>query len=149
MSFLSGLFGRKYAAIGPAEARRRVVGGAVLLDVREPSEWRAGHAPKARHIPLNDLDRRRKEIPAGRDLLTPTVEVVQRDVPGLGCVPGAPLGGLADVEQHRAADDAAPGLGRADRGVLAAEQAGQETHRPFPSWSAADVRGRPAAAALV
>ena len=70
MSFLSGLFGRKYASIGPAEARYRVDGGAVLLDVREPSEWRAGHAPKARHIPLNDLDRRRKEIPAGREIIT-------------------------------------------------------------------------------
>ena len=63
MSFLSGLFGRKYASIGPTEARRRVDGGAVLLDVREPSEWRAGHAPKARHIPLNDLDRRRRGAP--------------------------------------------------------------------------------------
>src|SRR5664280_2389903 len=70
MSFLSGLFGRKYASIGPADARRRVDGGAVLLDVREPSEWRAGHAPKARHIPLNDLDRRRKELPAGREIIT-------------------------------------------------------------------------------
>ena len=59
MSFLSGLFGRKYASIGPTEASSRVDRGAVLLDVREPAEWRAGHAPKARHIPLNDLDRRR------------------------------------------------------------------------------------------
>ena len=70
MSFLSGLFGRKYASIGPTEASSRVDEGAVLLDVREPSEWRAGHAPKARHIPLSDLDRRRKELPAGREIIT-------------------------------------------------------------------------------
>ena len=70
MSFLSGLFGRKYASIGPADAQRRIDDGAVLLDVREPSEWRVGHAPKARHIPLNDLDRRRKELPAGREIIT-------------------------------------------------------------------------------
>ena len=70
MSFLSGLFGRKYPSIGPTEARHRVDGGAVLLDVREPSEWRAGHAPKARHLPLNDLDRRRRELPAGREIIT-------------------------------------------------------------------------------
>jgi rhodanese-related sulfurtransferase len=25
--------------------------GGLLLDVREPDEWRAGHAPGARHIP--------------------------------------------------------------------------------------------------
>jgi rhodanese-related sulfurtransferase len=70
MSFLSGLFGRKYASIGPAEASRRVDGGAVLLDVRESAEWRAGHAPEARHIPLTDLDRRRRELPAGREIIT-------------------------------------------------------------------------------
>jgi rhodanese-related sulfurtransferase len=70
MSFLSGLFGRKYASIGPTEASRRVNLGAVLLDVREPAEWRAGHAPKARHIPLTDLDRRRKELPDGREIVT-------------------------------------------------------------------------------
>jgi rhodanese-related sulfurtransferase len=29
--------------------------GAVLIDVREPHEWRAGHARGARLIPLNQL----------------------------------------------------------------------------------------------
>lgn len=29
--------------------------GAVLIDVREPFEWRAGRARGARHIPLADL----------------------------------------------------------------------------------------------
>ncbi|MET8579923.1 rhodanese-like domain-containing protein [Streptomyces collinus] len=28
---------------------------AVLLDVREPDEWQAGHAPGAVHLPLSDL----------------------------------------------------------------------------------------------
>ncbi len=70
MSFLAGLFRRQYGSVGPAEAQRRAEGGAVLLDVREPSEWRAGHAPRARHIPLNDLDRRSRELPAGRDIIT-------------------------------------------------------------------------------
>ena len=70
LSGLSGLSGRKYASIGPADAQRRTDDGAVLLDVREPSEWRAGHAPKARHIPLADLDRRHKELPAGREIIT-------------------------------------------------------------------------------
>lgn len=30
-------------------------GEAVLLDVREPKEWSAGHAPQARNIPLGEL----------------------------------------------------------------------------------------------
>lgn len=34
-----------------------------LLDVREPDEWEAGHAPGARHIPLGDLSARSAEVP--------------------------------------------------------------------------------------
>ena len=55
MSFLQSLFRRSHAAIGPAEARQHIDNGAILVDVREPAEWRAGHAPEARHIPLGDL----------------------------------------------------------------------------------------------
>jgi len=36
---------------------------AFLLDVREPDEWEAGHAPGARHIPLGELGARSEEIP--------------------------------------------------------------------------------------
>lgn len=43
-------------AIPPAEAARLVEQDlAVLLDVREPGEWKAGHAPRARHVPLGQL----------------------------------------------------------------------------------------------
>ncbi|MBK1784435.1 rhodanese-like domain-containing protein [Prauserella cavernicola] len=34
----------------------------VLLDVREPDEWAAGHAPEAVHIPLGDLPARAGEL---------------------------------------------------------------------------------------
>src|SRR5215813_8973157 len=34
-----------------------------LLDVREPYEWIAGHAPAATHIPLAQLNHRAAEIP--------------------------------------------------------------------------------------
>lgn len=33
-----------------------------LLDVREPDEWSAGHAPEALHIPLRDLPARMQEL---------------------------------------------------------------------------------------
>jgi rhodanese-related sulfurtransferase len=36
--------------------------GAVLLDVREPEEWVAGHAPGARHVPLGELPERMAEL---------------------------------------------------------------------------------------
>jgi rhodanese-related sulfurtransferase len=42
-------------AVGAEEAARRVDEGAVLLDVREPDEWNAGHAPDAMHVPLAAL----------------------------------------------------------------------------------------------
>ncbi|MFN8146730.1 MAG: rhodanese-like domain-containing protein [Candidatus Nanopelagicales bacterium] len=38
-----------------AEGVRLVEAGAVLLDVREPDEWTAGHAPAAVHVPLGSL----------------------------------------------------------------------------------------------
>lgn len=43
---------------------------AVLLDVREPDEFAAGHAPGALHIPLGQLADRLGEIPAGDVVVT-------------------------------------------------------------------------------
>jgi rhodanese-related sulfurtransferase len=37
--------------------------GAVLIDVREPDEWRAGHARGARHIPLAQLPASLDDLP--------------------------------------------------------------------------------------
>lgn len=37
---------------------------AVLLDVREPAEWAAGHAPNAVHIPLGLLPDRLGDLPS-------------------------------------------------------------------------------------
>lgn len=41
--------------------------GAVLLDVREPDEWAAGHAPGAHHVPLGRLSP--AALPAGRPVV--------------------------------------------------------------------------------
>ncbi|GAA1932873.1 hypothetical protein GCM10009716_45050 [Streptomyces sodiiphilus] len=47
---------RRRSRVAPAEAARRTEAGeAVLLDVREAHEWRAGHAPAAVHLPLSRL----------------------------------------------------------------------------------------------
>ena len=45
------------------EARRRSEAGAVLLDVREPEEWSAGHAEGARWIPMGEIEVRLTELP--------------------------------------------------------------------------------------
>lgn len=39
-----------------AGARRLAAQGALLLDVREPDEWAAGHIDSAIHVPLGQLD---------------------------------------------------------------------------------------------
>jgi sulfur-carrier protein adenylyltransferase/sulfurtransferase len=38
----------------------------VMVDVREPQEWNAGHLPGALHIPLGSLAGRAGELPAGK-----------------------------------------------------------------------------------
>jgi rhodanese-related sulfurtransferase len=50
------------AEIDVADAVVALDAGAVLLDVREPEEWEAGHAPGARHVPLGQLPDRLDEL---------------------------------------------------------------------------------------
>ncbi|MFF9222041.1 rhodanese-like domain-containing protein [Streptomyces viridosporus] len=50
------LFRRGTGRLTPDQARTRTDDGtAVLLDVREAPEWKAGHAPGAVHLPLTRL----------------------------------------------------------------------------------------------
>ena len=37
------------------KAMALIADGAVLIDIREPNEWQAGHAPMATHIPIGEL----------------------------------------------------------------------------------------------
>ena len=45
---------------------RMATGSAILLDVREESEWKSGHIPDARHWPLSRLQR--GELPSSEEL---------------------------------------------------------------------------------
>jgi rhodanese-related sulfurtransferase len=42
---------------------------AVLVDVRETDEWRAGHAPSAQHIPLGRLANHAPKLPKNRRII--------------------------------------------------------------------------------
>jgi phage shock protein E len=44
------------------KARQLVAQGAVLLDVRSPEEFREGHPPQARNIPVHELQQRLAEV---------------------------------------------------------------------------------------
>lgn len=63
-----GVFGR-VPAVDVAEARQLLNDGALLLDVRRDDEWQAGHAPGARHIPLDQLRVRSGEVPPDRSVV--------------------------------------------------------------------------------
>ena len=42
---------------------------AYLLDVREPDEWTAGHAPGAHHLPMMEVPARLAEIPGDTEVV--------------------------------------------------------------------------------
>jgi hydroxyacylglutathione hydrolase len=65
--------GEKTLRIEQLDARAaaaRSAEGALLLDVRGPSEWNAGHAPGAIHVPYEQLRERAHELPLDRPIVT-------------------------------------------------------------------------------
>ena len=70
MSLLGRLMGGgDIPEVDADEAKRRQDAGALVVDVREPDEWAAGHVVGALHIPLGTLSSRSQELPADRELL--------------------------------------------------------------------------------
>jgi len=58
------LFGRKTKTLAPTEAwAAHGERDLVLVDVRQPQEWRSGVVPGALRIPLNELSHRIGELP--------------------------------------------------------------------------------------
>lgn len=42
-------------AMTAVEAQAAIADGVPLIDIREPNEWTAGHAPGAEHVPMSAL----------------------------------------------------------------------------------------------
>ncbi len=60
---ISKLVGGGMGEIGTLEATRLMnQGPSLVIDVRDEKEFAAGHLPKARHIPLKELEKRVGEI---------------------------------------------------------------------------------------
>ncbi|MFF5295178.1 rhodanese-like domain-containing protein [Paractinoplanes globisporus] len=53
------MFGPQVPRVTPGD----VADDAYLLDVREPEEWTAGHAPGAHHLPMMEIPARMAEVP--------------------------------------------------------------------------------------
>lgn len=57
------------STVSAPRALELVAEGATLLDVREPQEWRGGHAPLAVHIPLGQLSTRAHRLPSDKPVV--------------------------------------------------------------------------------
>lgn len=55
--------------LSPVEARKKIVEGVAILDVREPDEWAQSRIEDAVHIPLGVLEKRVAEVPRDRPVL--------------------------------------------------------------------------------
>lgn len=67
-SFLTG--GSNKSRMKPQDAQALIESGAVLVDVREPAEWKAGHAPQAVHIPLSQLPSKLSKLSKDKQIVT-------------------------------------------------------------------------------
>ncbi len=67
---LLDLLGRKVSdELEPAQVEGRQKAGAQLIDVREDSEYRDGHAPGAKLVPLGKLSSQLPKLPKDREVL--------------------------------------------------------------------------------
>ena len=58
------------ATLGTLQATRLMNDqGALVIDVRPPAEFAAGHLPQARNIPSDEVAKRAGELPAGKPLI--------------------------------------------------------------------------------
>ncbi len=55
--------------VPPAEARRLIADGAILVDVREPDEHARERIPGARHLPLSQLDDAELAVHQGKPVI--------------------------------------------------------------------------------
>ena len=53
----------------PSVTATDVTSAAYLLDVREPDEWTAGHAPGAHHLPMMEIPARMSEVPTDGEVV--------------------------------------------------------------------------------
>jgi len=71
MEFFSRLFGPALTNLSAAEVNEKLKNGKrpLVVDVREPEEYREGHIAGAKLIPLGELGKRLKELPTAREII--------------------------------------------------------------------------------
>lgn len=71
MGFLEKLFGPSVPNITAEELNEKLKVGKhpLVLDVRQPDEFSQGHIRGAKLVPLNEIYKKMKEIPKGREIV--------------------------------------------------------------------------------
>ncbi len=71
MNIFKSLFGSSTNNLDTQGAKARIdsTEPLLILDVRQPDEYRAGHIAGAKLIPLNELGRRMDELPKDKEIL--------------------------------------------------------------------------------
>jgi rhodanese-related sulfurtransferase len=71
MKLFELLFGKPVLTINALELNERLKNGKrpIVIDVRQPDEYRSGHIIGAKLIPLNKLSSRMKELPQSREIV--------------------------------------------------------------------------------
>ncbi len=71
MNILKSIFSGGVPTVRPAEAQQRLTEAnpPLVLDVRMKNEFNAGHIKGAKHIPLNDLEKKMSQLPQDREIL--------------------------------------------------------------------------------
>lgn len=70
MNLLEALFGKPIPEIAPHELNEKLKDKRkfLLVDVRQPEEFKSGHVPGATLIPLGELSRRINELPKDKEI---------------------------------------------------------------------------------
>jgi rhodanese-related sulfurtransferase len=71
MNLLSSLFGAPLPSLNASELNKKLKTGQpmLVLDVRQPEEYREGHIAGSKLIPLGELSERINELPKNREIV--------------------------------------------------------------------------------
>ena len=71
MNVFDMLFGKPVSTMNATELNDRLKNSKrpIVIDVRQPDEYRTGHIAGAKLIPLNKLNSRMKELPQSREIV--------------------------------------------------------------------------------
>jgi rhodanese-related sulfurtransferase len=71
MNLLEAIFGKSNPSLDVAELKEKLKNGKhpLVLDVRQPEEYRMGHIAGAKLIPLDDLIRKMQTLPKNREIV--------------------------------------------------------------------------------